>query len=96
MNFHNALNAFIHSIALLQVYYYSEALMTTALILRQSEHAEALQATTSEELVQGPYVVAGVGSNLQPSGCKAPLNAFYFLSSRYLTRKSFLADCTFL
>jgi len=42
------------SIAPPQVHYYSEALLTTALILCQSSHAEVLQATASEELSQGP------------------------------------------
>ena len=39
----------------------SEALPTTALIPRRSLHAKVLQATASEGLAQGPYVVAGVG-----------------------------------
>ena len=39
----------------------SEALPTTALILRWSECAKALQATASEGLAQGPYVAARVG-----------------------------------
>src|SRR6218665_1291480 len=49
------------SIAPLQVPYYSEALPTTALMLRQSYHAEVLQATTSEVLAQGSYLAARVG-----------------------------------
>ena len=39
----------------------SEALPTTALILCRSLHAKALQATPSEGLAQGPYVVARMG-----------------------------------
>src|SRR6218665_286623 len=57
--------AFIHSgyfyIAPLQVHYYSETLPTIALILCRCLHAEALQATASEGLAQGPYVAAGAG-----------------------------------
>ena len=49
------------SIAPPQVYYYSEALPTTALIMCHSQHAEAQQATVSEGLAQGPYVSARVG-----------------------------------
>src|SRR6218665_208777 len=49
------------SIAPLQVHYYSEVLPTTALILCQSKYAEALQATVSEGLAQGPYVAVRVG-----------------------------------
>ena len=49
------------SIAPLQVHYCPEALSTTALILCRIQHAEALQATVSEGLAQGPYVAAGVG-----------------------------------
>ena len=45
----------------LQVHYYSEALLITALILYQSKHAEAPQATANEALAQGPYVAAGAG-----------------------------------
>ena len=36
-------------------------LLTTALILCRRKHAEAPQATVSEGLAQGSYVVAGVG-----------------------------------
>src|SRR6218665_1923767 len=39
----------------------SEALPTTAMTLCRSLHAEALQATISEGLVQGPYVAARAG-----------------------------------
>ena len=40
----------------------SEALPTTAILtLRRSLHAEALQATVSEELAQGSYVAARAG-----------------------------------
>ena len=39
----------------------SEALPATTLILCRSEHAEALQATASEGLAQGPCVSARVG-----------------------------------
>ena len=49
------------SIAPLQVHYYSEALPTTILILCRSYHVEALQATASEGLVQGSYVVVKLG-----------------------------------
>ena len=49
------------SIAPLQVHYYSEMLPTTALILCQSQYAQAQQATVSEGLAQGHYVVARVG-----------------------------------
>jgi len=49
------------SIAPLQVHYYSEALLTSALILCLSYHPKALQATTSEGLAQGPYMAARVG-----------------------------------
>jgi len=38
----------------LQVYYYSEVLLTTALILCPSLHPEELQATASKGLAQGP------------------------------------------
>jgi len=38
----------------------SEAFPTTALILCRSYHAKVLQATVSEGLAQGPYVVARV------------------------------------
>src|SRR6218665_724313 len=44
------------SIAPLRVHYYSEALLTTALILCWSYHAKALQETVSKGLVQSPYV----------------------------------------
>ena len=47
-------------ITLLQVHYHSGALPTTALILYRSYHAEALQATASEGLAQGPYLAARV------------------------------------
>ena len=47
-----------------------EALPTTALILCRSLHAEALQATASELLAQGPYVVARVG--FEPATLQAP------------------------
>ena len=57
--------SFIHSVYIsvepLQVHYYTEALSITARILCQSEHAEALQATTCEGLAHGPYVAAIVG-----------------------------------
>ena len=36
----------------------SEALSTTAMTMCRSSHAEALQATVSEGLAQGPYVAA--------------------------------------
>ena len=36
----------------------SEALPTTAIDTYQSLHAEAIQATVSEWLAQGPYVAA--------------------------------------
>ena len=49
------------SIAPFQVHYYSEALPTTALLLCRSQHTEALQATVSEGLAQGPYVAARLG-----------------------------------
>ena len=49
------------SIAPLQVDYYSEALLTTALILLSGEHAEALEACESEELAQGPHAADRVG-----------------------------------
>jgi len=49
------------SISSLQVHYYSETLTTTALIPCRSWHAKALQATVSEGLAKGPYVVARVG-----------------------------------
>ena len=67
-------NSFIPdiSIAPLQVHYYSEALLTTALVLCWSYHTEALWATVSEGLAQGPYVAAGVGFKLRPSAHKAP------------------------
>ena len=39
----------------------SEALLTTALLLCRSLHAEALQATAREGLAQGPYFAARVG-----------------------------------
>ena len=48
-------------IAPLQVNNYSEVLSNTALILCQSKHAEALQATTSEWLAQGHYVATREG-----------------------------------
>jgi len=48
-------------IAPLQVYYYSEALPTTALILCQSFHAKAPRAIASEGLAQGPYAADRVG-----------------------------------
>jgi len=35
----------------------SEALPTAALILSRNLHAEALQATVSEGLAQGPHVI---------------------------------------
>src|SRR6218665_1227162 len=41
------------------------------LTLCQSLHDEALQATASEGLAQGPYVAARVGFNPRPSGQKA-------------------------
>jgi len=54
-----AIHSFIPdiSIAPLQVHYYSEALQTTALILCRSQHAKVLQATVSEGVAQGPYMV---------------------------------------
>jgi len=56
-----AYNSFIPniSIAPFQVHYYSEALLQ--LTLCRSLHAEALQATASEGLAQGPYVAAKAG-----------------------------------
>ena len=39
----------------------SDTLRTTALILRRSLHAEALQATASEGLAQRSYMAARVG-----------------------------------
>jgi len=51
-------SSFIHSfildisIAPLQVHYYSEAILTTALI------SKALQATTIDGLAEGPYMLA--------------------------------------
>ena len=39
----------------------SEALLTTALILCQSQHAKVLQATASEGLAQGPHMAARAG-----------------------------------
>ena len=52
------------SLAPLQVHYYLEALLTTALnplMLCCSLHAEALQATMSEGLAQDPYMATRVG-----------------------------------
>ena len=54
---------------------FSEALTTTALILCRSQHAEALLATASEGLSQGPcgHVAAGVGfepATLRMEGAK--------------------------
>ena len=58
----------IHSL-----YYISmEALPTTALILCQSQHVKALQATASEGLAQGPYMVARVGFEPATLQCRAP------------------------
>ena len=51
---------YIYSLVPLQVHYYSEALLTTKLVLCQSYQAEALQAIVSEGLAQGPYVAAEV------------------------------------
>ena len=48
---------FIHLYRASYIMSLSEALLTTALILCRSWHAEALQATASEGLDQGPYVV---------------------------------------
>ena len=42
----------------------SEALPTSAMTLCRNLHAEALQATVSEGLAQGPYVDAKVGFEL--------------------------------
>ena len=47
----------------------SEALPTTAITLCRNLHAEALQATVSEGLAQGPYVAAR--AVFKPSGRKA-------------------------
>ena len=57
------MHSFIPDISIVprQVHYYSKALPTTALILCWSEHAEALQATTSEGFAQGRYMAARVG-----------------------------------
>jgi len=57
---HSFIHSFIPdiSIASLQAHYHSEVLPNTALILCQSYHAEALQATVSEGLAQGPYMAA--------------------------------------
>ena len=56
----------------------SEALPNTALILCRSYHAEALRATASEGLAQGPYMAARVGfepATLQTQGTKPYLLA---------------------
>ena len=50
----------------------SEALPTTALILCRSEHTQALQATVSEGLVQGPYIRGVWESNPRAFGRKTP------------------------
>ena len=42
----------------LQVHYYTEALLTTAIQLCRSLYTEALQATVSEGLAQGLYMAA--------------------------------------
>src|SRR6218665_1833345 len=56
------------SIAPLQVHCYSEALPTTALTLRWIKHAEALQASASEGLAQGPYVAGFEPASLRTEG----------------------------
>src|SRR6218665_115095 len=52
---------FIHSNSAFHSMSLSEALLTTAITLCRSLHAEALQATVSEGLAQGRYVVARAG-----------------------------------
>ena len=52
---------FIHLYSASHSMSHSEALPITALILFRSLHAEALQATASEGLAQGPHVAARVG-----------------------------------
>jgi len=52
---------FIHFYIASQGMNLSEALPTTAMTLCWRLHAEALQATVSEELAQGSYVTARAG-----------------------------------
>jgi len=63
MNTDSLIHSFFLDISkmLLQVHYYSGAFLTTALILCWSEHDEALQATVSEGLAQGPFAAARMG-----------------------------------
>ena len=59
----------LHGIVGLLIHFYStshsmsllEAFPTTAMTLRRSLHAEALQATASEGFAQGPYIAARAG-----------------------------------
>jgi len=73
------------SIAHLPVHYYSEPLPTTALILSQISHVEALQATANEGFVKVPTWRLEWDSNLQPSGHKAlttmPHTSLYLLTA---------------
>jgi len=69
------IHSFIPNISIepLQVYYYSEALLTKALTLCRSLHAEAQHITVSEGLAQFPYTWRlKWDSNLRPSERKAP------------------------